>query len=675
MSGEERNRLLIEFNRVNPEYPADRTVHGLFERRAAGNPHAAALVHDHQTLTYAGLNEGANRMAARLREKGITRGAIVGIMMKRSIEMIVGILGILKTGAAYLPIDPGLPGKRIVSMLNEARVPALLTEDRLVSDHSFTALLADRPAFREPHVTGVRPPIRDLDNLPIPNRSLVDYEKYNLHIGQAMVKNSISLQATRGCPYKCMYCHNIWPKTHVVRTAEHIFDEVSLYYNIGVRRFAFIDDIFNLHRENSRRFFEMVIENGLDIKLFFPNGLRGDLLTKEYIDLMVKAGTVNIAFALETASPRLQKLIRKNLNLKRFHENIRYLCESYPHVVLELFTMHGFPTETEEEAMKTLEFIESLKWVHFPYVFVLKIFPNTDMEKLALENGVSREAILNSMDGTYHDLPETLPFEKSFSLFYQSRFFNEYFLSKERLLHVLPYQMKHFTESEIVQNYNSYLPVAITSLSDLLQFAGILPGELETQRCVDEDFYHVPRLHERMKTHFPPRRPDKDALRVLLMDLSQLFTLEGGDFVDLLEPPLGLMYIMTYLEREFGNKVHGKIVKSRTDFDSFDQLRALLEEFKPDVIGIRTLSYFKDFFHRSVTVIRQSRFDGPVIAGGPYATSGYSSLLQDCSIDLVVMGEGEVTFCEIIRRIMDNNRRFPDEDELKTIDGIAFLPG
>ncbi|MCP4148279.1 MAG: radical SAM protein, partial [bacterium] len=216
--------------------------------------------------------------------------------------------------------------------------------------------------------------IKELDTIQYPDRSLVDHEKLAGYIGQAMVKSSISIQATRGCPYNCAYCHKIWPKTHVYRSAENIFEEISVYYKMGVRRFAFIDDIFNLNIENSSRFFKLIIQNNMDIKMFFPSGMRGDILTKDYIDLMVKAGTVCLALALETPSKRLQKMIGKNLNVEKLRKNLEYFCEKYPHVILELFTMHGFPSETEEEALSTLEFIKSLKWIHFPYINRFSIY-------------------------------------------------------------------------------------------------------------------------------------------------------------------------------------------------------------------------------------------------------------------------------------------------------------
>ena len=118
--------------------------------------------------------------------------------------------------------------------------------------------------------------------------------------------------------------------------------------------------------------------------------------------------------------------------------------------------MHGFPTETEEEAKMTLDFIFSMKWVHFPYTHIVRIFPGTDLEQFALDHGVPREAINESIDKSYHEVTPTLPFSREFTEKYKMKFLKEYVLNKERLLKVLPIQMKHFTEDELNQRYSSY---------------------------------------------------------------------------------------------------------------------------------------------------------------------------------------------------------------------------
>ncbi|MCI0471200.1 MAG: amino acid adenylation domain-containing protein, partial [Candidatus Aminicenantes bacterium] len=166
----------------------------------------------------------------------------------------------------------------------------------------------------------------------------------------------------------------------------------------------------------------------------------------------------------------------------------------------------------------------------------------------------------------------------------------------------------------------------------------------------------------------------KNALRVLFLDLSQYFTSDYEMLYDVVEPPLGGMYVMTYLKEKLAERVDIKILKSRIDFDSYNELEELLAEFKPQVIGVRSLTFYRDFFHRTIQVMRQWGIDVPIIAGGPYATRNYDSLLQDKNIDLLVKSEGETTFCEIIEKIIENGGRLPADEELKKIGGIGFIP-
>jgi tyrocidine synthetase-3 len=676
LSPEEKQQLLETFNQTQTRGSYDHTIHELFERQVERTPDEPALYVENETLSYDSLNRRANSLARVLRQKGVKPNDIAGIMQPRSARMVVDMLAVLKAGGACFMIDPHTPENRIARILEDCRAPLLLTSKAALGDKSFSHLQGLRTVTAQPRLTPMRPQIRDLDSLPLPDRSLVNYEKYDPYIGDPMVKNTyITLQATRGCPYNCTYCHKIWPKSHICRSAEHIFEEVRFYYEMGVRRFSFLDDVFNLNIKNSSRFFRMIIDAGLDVQFFFPNGLRGDILTKDYIDLMFQAGTTAMALALESGSDRIQKLMKKNLNLEKFRENIEYICRRYPHVILELFTMHGFPTETKEEALMTMDFIKSLKWVHFPYINIVRLYSNSEMERLALANGVTRSQILRSEGLAYHELPDTLPFEKSFTREYQNDFLNSYFLSKERLLTLLPYQAKVLTKDELVQKYNSYLPAEIRRFEDILDFAGIRPEELDIPRFLDEDHMLVKNLHQKITRHFKPVKPAVRAYRVLLLDLSQFFLSEGSVLYDMAEPPLGLITLLTYLNKTFGERICGKVAKSRFDFEDFGELKQLISQFKPDLIGLRTLSYFKEFLHETVAMIRQWGFDMPIITGGPYATSNYTEVLQNRDIKLVVLGEGEVTFTRLLETILDNNGRFPDDRSLETINGIAYIPG
>ncbi|MCP4150847.1 MAG: amino acid adenylation domain-containing protein, partial [bacterium] len=627
ITAEKRKELLLDMNRPGMGYPEDKTMIRLFEDRVEKNPHYPAVLYGDERLSFAELNEKANRLGHYLRTRGVEKGTVVGIMSERMPETITPVLAVLKAGGAYMEVEPNAPQKQVLARLKETDVTLLLATSNNVENYSYCHLQGIQKAGNELHMTAPQPAITDIDSLPIPDRSLVDYEKYSRYIGITLVRNCITLFATRGCPYNCAYCHKIWPKNHIVRSAENILSEVQLYYDMGVRRFAFLDDIFNFNKENSESFFRLIIEKGLDVQLYFSGGLRGDILTREYIDLMVEAGTVSIALALESASPRIQKLIGKNLRVERFRENVEYIAEKYPHVILEVHSMHGFPTETEEEALMTLDFIKSIKWFDFPYIHIVKIYPNTPMMKLALDNGVSMEDIIDAEGKAFHEVSGTTPFENSFTMGYQADFLNEYFLSHERLKKVLPHQMRVLTENDIVQKYNSYLPVEIKSLDELLEFIGLTREELGEDKCCDESLMTVPHLNEKIRSRFPQPEAEANAPRLLLMDLSQ-FMGSQDMLYDVVESPLGLISLLTYLNREMPGKINGKIIKARIDFENYGQLKTIVDDFKPDIIGIRTLTFYKDFFHQTASMLRHWGVKAPIIAGGPYATSDYDTILK-----------------------------------------------
>src|SRR5665213_2080622 len=113
------------------EFPSGACIHELFEAQVEAKPRAMALVSGMQRLTYGELNLRANRVAHRLRSLGVGRESIVGVLLERSADMVVAILGVLKAGGAYLPMDPAYPPERLAFMLEDARARALLTQSSL----------------------------------------------------------------------------------------------------------------------------------------------------------------------------------------------------------------------------------------------------------------------------------------------------------------------------------------------------------------------------------------------------------------------------------------------------------------------------------------------------------------------------------------------------------------
>jgi amino acid adenylation domain-containing protein len=129
LSEAEQHQLLNEWNSTATEYPSHRCVHELFEEQVARAPEATALVFADETLTYRQLNERANQLAHRLRALGVSTEATVGVLMDRSAELIVALLGILKAGGVYVPLNPAYPQERLALMCDDARLRVLITQE------------------------------------------------------------------------------------------------------------------------------------------------------------------------------------------------------------------------------------------------------------------------------------------------------------------------------------------------------------------------------------------------------------------------------------------------------------------------------------------------------------------------------------------------------------------
>jgi len=128
---EERRRLLVEFNDTRAEFPEGLSLHRLFEEQAARTPEAAAVVAGGAVITYGELDARANRLARHLRSLGVGAESVVGVLLERSAEMVVALLGVLKAGGAYLPLDSTYPADRLAFMLEDSRARLLVTEEGL----------------------------------------------------------------------------------------------------------------------------------------------------------------------------------------------------------------------------------------------------------------------------------------------------------------------------------------------------------------------------------------------------------------------------------------------------------------------------------------------------------------------------------------------------------------
>ena len=229
--------------------------------------------------------------------------------------------------------------------------------------------------------------VEDLNDLPMPAHDLIPINAYGNFARMSRTGSGkyMCLFSSRGCPYRCIYCHNIFGKVFRRRSAENLFNEIDYLYNTyRIRDFEILDDIFNLDRERLIDFCDRIINSNMKVTFAFPNGLRGDILDELQLTRLRQAGTIFIAFAVETGSPRLQKLIRKNIQLDKIKKNIETARALGIHT--HGFSMIGFPGETLEEMKMTVEFLVSSK-LHTYAMFAVMPFENTELAELARNEG------------------------------------------------------------------------------------------------------------------------------------------------------------------------------------------------------------------------------------------------------------------------------------------------
>ena len=202
-----------------------------------------------------------------------------------------------------------------------------------------------------------RAPPRDLDEMPFPAWDLIDHTKYHTVPRGGVIyahKEFATMFSSRACPWRCTYCHNSYGKTFRERSAENVLAEMELLVTrYGVKEFVFMDDIFNFRPERAKAVARGILEKGWKIKLTFPNGFRGDILDEELVDLLHRAGMYRCMVAVESAVPRIQKVMKKNLKIEKVRRIVDYIASKG--IMVHGAFMLGFPSETEDEMQATVD--------------------------------------------------------------------------------------------------------------------------------------------------------------------------------------------------------------------------------------------------------------------------------------------------------------------------------
>lgn len=281
--------------------------------------------------------------------------------------------------------------------------------------------------------------IEDIDSLPIPAWDLVELEYYfEKPLKRPMMnrlprhRRGASVFTTRGCPFRCTYCHSLFGKKTRKRSCDKVLEELKLlYYEFGVRELEFLDDIFNVDMKRAKKMFDMIEEEGLKFNITFPNGLRAEMLDDELLEKFKRNGVYWITFAIESGSPRIQKEIQKNINLPKAKANIKLAAKKGINV--NGFFMMGFLAETEEDIMQTIKFAASSRLIIASF-FILTPFPNTKIYEQALAAGYNMKA--NYSD--YHEVAVNLSGVPDNKLWRLKRLaYKKFYLNPKRVWYII----------------------------------------------------------------------------------------------------------------------------------------------------------------------------------------------------------------------------------------------
>ena len=316
------------------------------------------------------------------------------------------IAAAVKSESPLTPVVMGgpHPSSDPESVMQDSNLDAVVIGEGEDTFTELTRLIIDEgPRWREPgtlrNVAGLafraegkveyaapRAPIQDLDSLPFPAWDLIDYKKFWKVGSMASVgiRPYMPMFTSRGCPYRCIFCHQIFGKAFRARSPESVADEVAAIRKLGVDHIEILDDIANFNPDRFDRMLELMLERNLHPVLNFPNGIRADILLESSMDLLKRMGTGELSVAIETASVRLQKLLNKNLSLDKASRVIDKLADR--RIFTRGFFILGLPTETAEEMRSTIRFAQSSR-LHLALFFTPHAFRNTELYKMLIRAG------------------------------------------------------------------------------------------------------------------------------------------------------------------------------------------------------------------------------------------------------------------------------------------------
>ncbi len=303
--------------------------------------------------------------------------------------------------------------------------------------------------------------IENLDDMPMPAYHLLDLEPYISaeHTADFTGKKRrcMELITSRGCPYHCIYCHSFFGKKFRGRSPQHVMDEIRmLHREHGVTEFVIWDDTFTMDIQRAKDICDLIINSNMKIVLQLRGGVRPEQMDEELMAKLKEAGTETMCVGIESAVWRIQKLIKKNLKIKKVEELLA-LARKYRITTIGLMMM-GFPGESVDEIE------ESTRWARgsqldYTFFSIVTPFPSTELYEIAIQKGYfAKNGDLENMHVMIPHM-ETSEVKASQLKWLQIKGYLKFYLKPRRLLKLMSsaYIFKTFAGS-----LGNYIKIAVS---------------------------------------------------------------------------------------------------------------------------------------------------------------------------------------------------------------------
>jgi len=263
--------------------------------------------------------------------------------------------------------------------------------------------------------------IENLDTLPFPARDLTKYKNYYSIF--SLNKSFTTMMTSRGCPYSCIFCDNRWKKIRL-RSAKNVVDEIEECVDLGIKEIFIFDDTFSVRKKRVLDICDEIKKRKIDIS--FAIRTRIDLVDKEMITELKKAGCERIQYGIESGVQRILDKINKGIDIQQIKKVVKLTKES--EITTYADFMIGLPGETKTDILKTLNFANELN-LDFAQFSITTPLPGTELYGLGIKN--------NFFNDFWRE------FAKNPEIKFEVKYWEES-IRKEELLKILDYAYKSF---------------------------------------------------------------------------------------------------------------------------------------------------------------------------------------------------------------------------------------